>query len=104
LFDGKYCEDSGQIAEIGGDIYCDQVGSAVAIIQDTTGLTADYRIALSNVGIYVENCEYTTDYSQSQFVASNELVISSLVDAPYTITFPSFILSSDSDASCGAVT
>jgi hypothetical protein len=58
---------------------------------------------MSNVAVYVENCEYTTDHAQSDFVASSTSFIGNQVSEPYTITFPSFVLGSESAASCGYV-
>jgi hypothetical protein len=65
-------------------------GSAVAIAQSISILDPDYRIALSNLAIYIEDCEYTTDHSQSDFVASTPTIEGNTVSEPYTFTFPSF--------------
>jgi hypothetical protein len=44
-------------------------------------------------------CKYSVDYSQAEFVPSDQFVIGNL--SPLTITFPSFKLSSFSDDLCG---
>ena len=54
--------------------------------------------------IIVTTCSYINDHAQEDFVASSTLIIGNLQSLPYTITFPSFILSPSSAASCGAVT
>ena len=53
----------GEYDGIGGDSYCDKEGSAALITLDRSGLSDPYKIALSNLAIYVEDCEYATDYT-----------------------------------------